>query len=119
VLRRHGGTQPTHLQRSATGSVRALSEVVGRKPEATVSVVGATVVLLADPVGRQTADSCALADIQQAPQTVPGDQGRLRGQYRIVVVEFVFGRERTVQSGPEEKESRFRRRPRPVTDSSK
>jgi len=56
MLRRHGGTQPADLQRPITGSVRALSELVGREPEATVAVVGAPVILLADPVGRQTAD---------------------------------------------------------------
>jgi len=77
MLRRHGGTQPADLQRPNTGSVRALSELVGREQtEATFAVVVAPVVLLlADPVGRQTIDSGTLADTRQAPPTVPGDQG--------------------------------------------
>lgn len=52
MLRRHGGAQPADLQRTTTRSaVRALPELsVGREPEATVAVVGTTIVLFTNSV---------------------------------------------------------------------
>lgn len=116
LLRRYGGAQPAAVhgpQRDAVRTIRAVPEPVGHHEKATVAAVRAPV-QLADVFADETGRRRQTVHVAQAQETVSGHPDRFGREHRVVV-----RRERAVQPDQDKKESRFRRRPGLVTDSSR